>query len=127
MGAFDSVTDYNSNPYNGQQRMESVVWLVITAMTGCIFIVKRIYFKNLKKDILKYDNIEFDITDIMMCTILFVIATRVFFGPPYRALITFIIFIFTIGLVIAIINLLQSLWKKYLRIKRKSETDIEWM
>ena len=107
MGAFDSDKDYNDSPYNGEQRMESVTWIVISVIFGCVFIAKRLYFKR-EKERLKKGDTETDFVDVMTDVLLCLLWFRFIFGPPNPAIMTVLYIIFFIGLIF----LLRWLWNK---------------
>jgi divalent metal cation (Fe/Co/Zn/Cd) transporter len=125
MGAFDSDKDYNKIPYNGHQRMESVTWILISVIFGCVFIAKRLYFKNEKERLkLKKDNINTNFVDVMSDVLLCLLWVRIIFGPPNPAIMSMLMTIFMIGLAIFIGISLYSVWnQKY--GKESSETKLQ--
>jgi hypothetical protein len=76
MGAFDTTDTYNSS----QPRI-SVVWIVITAIFGCVFIAKKLYFADQAKRLGK-NNVIDGFIDIIIGTILCLILLRFVYGPP---------------------------------------------
>ena len=111
MGVFDSNTDYNKSPYNGQQRMKSVAWILISVIFGCVFIAKRLYFKSEKERLkLKKDNIQTDFVDVMSDVLLCLLWFRIIFGPPNQAITSMLMVIFMIGLAIGVGFSLYMLW-----------------
>lgn len=115
MGAFDSDKDYNASPYNGNQQMQSVTWILISVIFGCVFIAKRLYFKKEKERIkLNNKNINPDFVDIMSDVLLCLIWFRIVFGPPNPAISSVLITIFMIGLAVGIGFSLYTLWNIYI-------------
>jgi hypothetical protein len=109
MGAFDSDKVYNETPYNGEQRMQSVTWILISVIFGCVFIAKRLYFKSEKERIKKGDP-QTDFVDVMSDVLLLLLWFRIVFGPPNPAISGILITIFMIGLAIGVGFLLRSIW-----------------
>lgn len=97
MGAFDTDKVYAANPYNGEQRMKSVTWIIISVVFGCVFIAKRLYFKNEKKRLGRGDP-QTDFTDIMSDVILCLLWFLLIFGPPNQVLMTILFIIFLISI-----------------------------
>ena len=116
MGAFDSNESYSKNPYNVQQRMKSVTWILISVIFGCVFIAKRLYFKS-EKERLKKDNPQTDFVDVMSDIILCLLILRLIFGPPNPAIMSVLMTIFMMGLVISVGFVLRLLWN--MRYKKK--------
>jgi len=118
MSAFDSDNDYNKTPYNGEQRMQSVTWILISVIFGCVFIAKRLYFKSekerlklkLKKDNTTTDNITTDFVDVMSDVLLCLLWFRIVFGPPNPAISGMLMAIFIIILAVGVGFLLYMLW-----------------
>jgi Flp pilus assembly protein protease CpaA len=109
MVAFDSDKEYNETPYNGEQRMQSVTWILITVIFGGVFIAKRLYFKNEKERIKKGDP-QTDFVDVMSDVLLLLLWFRIVFGPPNPAISGMLMTIFMIGLAIGVGFLLRSIW-----------------
>lgn len=116
MGAFDTDKNYNASPYNGNQRMKSVTWIVITAVIGCVFIAKRLYFKS-EKERLKKGDPNIDFMDVIANTILFLIWFQIIYGAPNPAIMYILMSIFMIGIAIGIAYLLRLLWNSYASTK----------
>ena len=76
MGAFD-----NTDTYDSSQPRKSVVWTVITAIIGCVFIAKRLYFSDQAKRLGK-NNVIDGFIDIIIGTILCLIIIQFVYGPP---------------------------------------------
>jgi uncharacterized membrane protein YciS (DUF1049 family) len=111
MGAFDSDKVYNESPYNGHQQMQSVTWILISVIFGCVFIAKRLYFKKEKERIkLQNSNINPDFVDIMSDVLLCLIWFRIIFGPPNPAISSVLMTIFIIGLAVGVGFSLYTLW-----------------
>jgi O-antigen ligase len=119
MGAFDTDKDYNAIPYNGQQRMQSVTWIVISVIFGCVFIAKRLYFKREKERRPTKDNIntQTDFIDVMSDVLLCLLWFIFIFGPPNPAIMTILYIIFFIILLF----LLRWLWMMIFRKKNRDE------
>ena len=118
MGAFDTDIAYNDSPYNGNQRMQSVTWIVISVIFGCLFIAKRLYFKREKERRPKEKiDIETGFIDVMSDVLLCLLWFRFIFGPPNPAIMTVLYIIFFIGLLI----LLRWSWKVIFRKKNRDE------
>lgn len=115
MGAFDTNDEYNAIPYNGQQRMQSVTWIVISVIFGCVFIAKRLYFKREKERRTPKENINTQtdfinvMSDVLLCLLWFIFI----FGPPNPAIMTILYIIFFIVLLF----LLRWLWIMIFRKK----------
>jgi hypothetical protein len=116
MGAFDTDKRYNSNPYNGEQRMKSVTWILISVIFGCVFIAKRLYFKK-EKERLKKGNPQMDFADVMSNVILCLLWFRFIFGPPNPAIMSVVMSIFMIMLFVGVGILLRFLWAFYVTRK----------
>ena len=109
MGAFDAPKDYEDARYNGQQRMESVTWILITVIFGCVFIAKRLYFKS-EKERIKKGNPQTDFIDVMSNVVLLLLWFRIVFGPPNQAIRSILMVIFIIGLAVGVGFLLRFVW-----------------
>jgi hypothetical protein len=102
---------YNESPYNGHQQMQSVTWILISVIFGCVFIAKRLYFKKEKERInLKNDNINSKFVDVMSDVLLCLIWFRLIFGPPNPAISSVLMTIFMIGLAVGVGFSLYTLW-----------------
>jgi hypothetical protein len=110
MGAFDKNNVYTASPYNGEQRMESVTWIVITVVIGCVFIAKRLYFKR-ERNRLGKGNPRTDFVDVMSTVVLGLLWFRIIFGPPNPFISTVLMTIFITVLAIGVGFLLNSLWQ----------------
>jgi hypothetical protein len=109
MGAFDTDKDYNATPYNGEQRMKSVTWILISVIFGCVFIAKRLYFKK-EKERLKKGNPQMDFVDITSDVILCLLWFRFIFGPPNPAIMSILMSIFMIILFVGVGFLCRMIW-----------------
>ena len=118
MGAFDTNDEYNANPYNSEQRMKSVTWIVISVIFGCVFIAKRLYFKREKerRRIGETINIQTDFIDVMSDVLLCLLWFRFIFGPPNPAIMTILYIIFFIVL----LSFLRWLWLIIFRKKNRN-------
>jgi membrane protein DedA with SNARE-associated domain len=119
MGAFDSADVYDKNPYNGEQRMSSVVWIIVVMLIGCVLIAKRLYFNNQNKN----KNVEppVDLNEIMRNTLLFLLLIVLMFGPPNEKFARFLMLVFIIVLFIFVAVLLRILWLLWLDRRTKNE------
>jgi len=119
MGAFDSADVYDKNPYNGEQRMSSVVWIIVVMLIGCVLIAKRLYFNNQNKN----KNVEppVDLNEIMRNTLLFLLLIVLMFGPPNEKFARFLMLVFIIVLFIFVAVLLRILWLLWLYRRTKNE------
>lgn len=94
MGIFDDT-------YDSSDSLKSVVWTVITAIIGCVFIAKRLYFANQAKRLGK-NNVNDEFLDIIVAILLVFGLIQIVYGPPNTSLTKVFIFIFTMNLIIGL-------------------------
>jgi len=102
MGVFDDIDTYDSS-----QTRKSVVWTVITAIIGCVFIAKRLYFSDQAKRLGK-NNVIDGFIDIIVATLSVFILIQIVYGAPNTNLSKVFIFIFTLFLIIGLGKLFNT-------------------
>jgi len=85
-----------------------VVWIIITVVIGCLFIIKRIFFYYESKRLKKGDSID-SFVDIMGTVLLLVLFIIAILGPPDSPLTKMLMTVIIIGVVLGCGYLLNLL------------------
>lgn len=85
-----------------------VVWIIITAVIGCLFIIKRIFFYYESKRLKKGDSVD-SFIDIMGTVLLLVLLIIALFGPPDSPLTKMLMTAIIITVVLAFVKIISLL------------------